>query len=59
MLLTIDEAFRADADYAMLHKIYGAPTPDESSYSPATCIGRDMKTVSGDPDPKHVFNALG
>jgi hypothetical protein len=23
-------------------------------YSPAKCIGSDMKTVSGDPDPKHV-----
>jgi hypothetical protein len=23
-------------------------------YSPATCIGCEMKTVSGDPDPKHV-----
>jgi hypothetical protein len=23
-------------------------------YSPAKCIGSDMKVVSGDPDPKHV-----
>ena len=38
----------------MLHKLYGAPTPDESRYSPATCIGADMKVVSGNPDPKHV-----
>ena len=47
----------ADADYAMLHKVYGASTPDESRYSPATCIGCDMKVVSGDPDPKHVSTA--
>ena len=53
-LQAIEDAFGADADYAMLHKIYGAPTPDESRYSPATCIGCDMKVVSGDPDPKHV-----
>lgn len=53
-LRAVEEAFGADVDYAMLHKIYGAPTPDESRYSPATCIGCDMKTVSGDPDPKHV-----
>ena len=30
------------------------PTIDESRYSPATCIGCEMKTVMGDPDPKHV-----
>jgi IS1 family transposase len=53
-LQAVEDAFGADADYAMLHKIYGAPTPDESRYSPATCIGCDMKVVSGDPDPKHV-----
>jgi len=53
-LPAIEEAFGADTDYAMLHKVYGAPMPDHSRYSPATCIGCDMKVVSGDPDPKHV-----
>jgi hypothetical protein len=53
-LQAIEDAFGADADYAMLHKIFGASTSDESRYSPATCIGCDMKVVSGDPDPKHV-----
>lgn len=39
----------------MLQKIYGAPTDAEQRrYSPAKCIGADMKVVSGDPDPKHV-----
>ena len=52
-LNAVEDAFGAEVDYAMLHKIYGA-TPDESRYSPATCIGCDMKVVSGDPDPKHV-----
>src|SRR5207245_9604037 len=32
--------------------------PDESRYSPATCIGCDMKVVSGDPDPKHVSTSF-
>jgi hypothetical protein len=27
---------------------------NDTRYSPATCIGCDMKVVSGDPDPKHV-----
>ena len=57
-LQAIEDAFGADADYAMLHKIYGATNPDESRYSPATCIGCDMKVVSGDPDPKHVSTSF-
>jgi hypothetical protein len=27
---------------------------NETRYSPATCIGCEMKEVSGNPDPKHV-----
>ena len=50
----VENAFGADIDYAMLQKIYGAPADNETRYSPATCIGCDMKVVSGDPDPKHV-----
>ena len=53
-LQAIEDAFGTEVDYAQLHKIYGASTPDESRYSPATCIGCDMKTVMGDPDPEHV-----
>ena len=38
-----------------LFYIYGAPSNEETRrYSPAICIGCEMKTVSGDPDPKHV-----
>jgi IS1 family transposase len=50
----VENAFGADIDYAMLQKIYGAVIENETRYSPATCIGCDMKVVSGDPDPKHV-----
>lgn len=53
-LQAIEDAFGSEVDYAQMHKIYGAPTPDHSRYSPATCIGCDMKTVMGDPDPQHV-----
>ena len=54
-LKAIEGAFGQDVDYAQLHKIYGASndTP-EARYSPATCIGCDMKTVIGYPDPAHV-----
>lgn len=54
-LEAVENAFGADIDYAMLHKIYGAPSDEEvRRYSPAKCIGCDMKVVSGDPDPAHV-----
>lgn len=53
-LEAVEEAFGADIDYAQLQKIYGAPTENHARYSPAKCIGCDMKTVSGNPDPKHV-----
>ena len=54
-LEAVEGAFGCDVDYAQLQKIYGAPTDaDQRRYSPATCIGSDMKVVSGNPDPKHV-----
>jgi IS1 family transposase len=53
-LEAVEDAFGADIDYAQLQKIYGAPAENDTRYSPATCIGCDMKVVSGDPDPKHV-----
>ena len=54
-LEAVEGAFGANIDYAMLHKIYGAPSDEEQRrYSPAKCIGCDMKTVIGDPDPAHV-----
>jgi IS1 family transposase len=53
-LKAVEDAFGGDADYAMLHKVYGAPDDFETRYSPATVIGCDMKTISGVPDPKHV-----
>jgi IS1 family transposase len=53
-LEAVESAFGADIDYAQLQKVYGAPSEDHKRYSPAVCIGCDMKTVSGNPDPKHV-----
>src|SRR6185312_12539334 len=54
-LEAVENAFGADIDYAQLQKIYGAPSESEQRrYSPARCIGSDLKVVSGDPDPKHV-----
>ncbi len=55
----VEDAFGADIDYAMLQKIYGAPSDEDSRrYSPARCIGCDLKVVSGNPDPKHVSTSF-
>ncbi len=58
-LEAVENAFGADIDYAQLQKIYGAPSEQEQRrYSPARCIGADMKVVSGDPDPRHVSTSF-
>jgi IS1 family transposase len=57
-LRAVEDAFGADADFATLHKVYGASEEPETRYSPATCIGCDMKVVSGDPDPRHVSTSF-
>jgi 3-methyladenine DNA glycosylase/8-oxoguanine DNA glycosylase len=57
-LEAVEDAFGADIDYAQLQKIYGAVTENETRYSPARCIGCDMKVVSGKPDPKHVSTSF-
>lgn len=55
----IEAAFGAEVDYAQLHKVFGAPSDeDQRRYSPATCIGCDMKTVMGNPDPEHVSTSF-
>jgi len=51
----VEDAFGSMVDYAQLQKLYGAPSGEEARrYSPAQCIGADMKVISGDPDPAHV-----
>jgi len=57
-LEAVEGAFGMDCDYAQLQKIYGAPIETHTRYSPAVCIGCDMKTVSGNPDPKHVSTSF-
>lgn len=54
-LKAVEGAFGLSVDYAQLQKIYGAPSDEEQRrYSPAKCIGCEMKTVLGYPDPDHV-----
>jgi IS1 family transposase len=54
----IENAFGDDVDYSILQKIYGAPLETETRYSPARCIGIDVRPVTGDPDPKHISTSF-
>lgn len=38
----------------MLQKTYEAQAANDTLYSPAICIGCDLKVASGDPHPTHV-----
>ena len=58
-LEAVEGARGIDVDFAQLQKIYGAPSDAEQRrYSPAKCIGTDMKVVSGNPDPDHVSTSF-
>jgi IS1 family transposase len=54
-LTAVKAAFGNDIDFAQLVKIYGTiDTEGQRRYSPATCIGCETHTVTGNPDPEHV-----
>jgi IS1 family transposase len=51
----VEGAFGMDVDYAMLIKLYGAPSDNpETRYSPAACIGTRTGILSGNPDRNHI-----
>jgi IS1 family transposase len=50
----IETAFGMEVDFSILQKIYGSVLENETRYSPAKCIGIDVRQVSGSPDPKHI-----
>ncbi len=52
-LEAIEDAFGSDVDYAALVKIYGG-SQEETRYSPAECIGCEIKRIQGRPDPRHI-----
>src|SRR6266404_2864616 len=57
-LNVIEDAFGSQADHVQRLKAYRAPMENETRYSPAKCIGCDMKAVSGNPDFKHVSTSF-
>ncbi len=56
-LTAVESAFGADVDYAMLNKIYTS-SQEETRYSPAECVGCEVKHVMGNPDPEHVSTSF-
>ena len=51
----VKSTFGQDIDYAMLVKTYGEiDTGGQRRYTPAKCIGCEIKTVVGDSDPDHI-----
>ena len=50
----VEDSFGSGIDYAMLIKIYGKDLEGNTRYSPAQCLGAVPKTVTGDPDAKHI-----
>src|SRR6266853_934175 len=53
-LNAVEDAFGSDIDYAMLVKIYGADSANDSRYSPPECIDCKPIAITGRPDPKHI-----
>ena len=53
-LTAVDTVFGDAVDYAMLQKIYGADQKGEKRYSPAICLGANKRTITGNPDKKHI-----
>jgi IS1 family transposase len=53
-LEAVENAFGMEVDYSILQKIYGSVLENETRYSPAKCMGIDVRHVSGNPDPKHI-----
>jgi IS1 family transposase len=55
-LTAVRATFKGEIDYAQLIKIYGRDTSGrpERRYSPAVCLGADVRKVSGEPDPAHI-----
>jgi IS1 family transposase len=55
----VEGAFGMDVDFAMLIKLYGAPSEKyDTRYSPSGLIGTRTAVLSGNPDPKHISTSF-
>lgn len=53
-LHAVPGAFGGEVDFAQLVKIYGLDHESEKRYSPAVCLGIDVRKVTGNPDSSHI-----
>ena len=53
-LEAVESAFGSEIDDAMRNKVYRSNPEGQTRYSLAKCIGCTTRTISSDPDPKHV-----
>jgi len=53
----IEDAFGSEVDFAQLHKVY-ASTQEENRYSPARLQSAEKRTVTGNPDERHVSTSF-
>jgi IS1 family transposase len=54
---TVDDAFGADIDYAVLQKLYGS-NPDRTRHSPSKIIGLCSEVIRGNPNLMHVSTSF-
>ncbi|MGA8433114.1 MAG: IS1 family transposase [Candidatus Sulfotelmatobacter sp.] len=55
----VEGAFGMDVDFAMLIKLYGAPSEKyDTRYSPSGLIGTRTAVLSGNPEPKHISTSF-
>lgn len=55
----VEGAFGMDVDFAMLIKLYGAPSEKyDTRYSPTGLIGTRTAVLSGNPDPRHISTSF-
>jgi IS1 family transposase len=57
-LSAVESAFGSEIDYAMLVKIYGNDSSNDSKYSPPECIDCQSVAITGSPDPKHISTSF-
>jgi IS1 family transposase len=57
-LNAVEDAFGSEIDYAMLIKIYGNDSANDTRYSPPECIDCKPIAISGRPDPKHISTSF-
>jgi IS1 family transposase len=57
-LNAVESAFGCEIDYAMLVKIYGNDSANDTKYSPPECIDCKPIAITGRPDPKHISTSF-